>query len=107
MSRPRMPPLLSALSAVTTALREYGVTVNSHSAAAALHRLDYDVAGDIVAAVAWADAPFVDPDLAPEVAALVRAHMHLTTVAPSAAVPPDPTCSPSCSGECSHPFLEA
>jgi hypothetical protein len=92
-----------ALAAVTTALREYGVMVNSHSAAAALHRFDYDLEGDTVAAVAWTDAPFVDPDLPPELAALVRAHMHLACAAPSAAASFDPTCS----GDCSHPFLEA
>lgn len=106
MIRAPTSPLMTALAAVTEALREYRVHVIRHSAAAALHRLSYDLAGDTVAAVGWCDGMFVDRCLPPELAALVRAHAHLACAAPSAAVPPDPTCSP-CSGECSHPFLEA
>lgn len=78
--------LASALAAVTSALREHGVTVNRYSPAQAIHRFDYELAGgDCVAAVGWADGLVVDPDLSDELAALVRAHAHLACAAPPAA----------------------
>ena len=85
MIRAPSAALGSALAAVTTALREAGVTVNRYSPAQAIHRFDYEHGGDTVAAVSWADGMFVDPDLADELAALVRAHAHLACAAPSAA----------------------
>jgi hypothetical protein len=97
---------VAALAATTAALRECGVTVNPYSAAAALHRLDYVLAGDTVAAVGWCDGMFVDPDLPPEVTALVRAHAHLSCAAAPSPTPLAPACSSGCSGESFHPSSE-
>jgi hypothetical protein len=90
MIRAPTAALASALAAVTTALRECGVIVNRHSPAAAIHRFDYELGGDTVAAVGWADGLFVDPDLPDELAALVRAHAHLACAAPA-----DPFAAPT------------
>ena len=83
MFRAPSSALLSALAAVTDALRQCRITVIRHSPASALHRVSYEQASDTVAAVSWADGMFVDPDLPDVVAALVRAHAHLVCAAPS------------------------
>ena len=84
MNRPPLPPLMAALSAVTDSLRRCGVAAIRHSPSSALHRLEYEHDGDTVAAVGWCDGMFVDPDLPPELVALVRAHAHLACAAPAA-----------------------
>jgi hypothetical protein len=82
MIRAPSAALASALAAVTDALRQCRVTVVRHSPAAALHRISYEHGGDTVAAVSFADGLFVDRDLPPEVAGLIRSHAHLAVVAP-------------------------
>ena len=88
MIRAPSAALASALAAVTDALRQCGVAVIRHSPAAALHRLSYQHGGDTIAAVGWADGMLVDPDLSPELEALVRAHAHLACAAPAGPLVP-------------------
>lgn len=87
MVRPPLSPLVAALAAVTESLRQAGVAVLRLSPSSALHRLEYEHDGETVAAVSWADGMFVDDELSPDVAALVRAHAHLACAAPPVAVP--------------------
>ena len=101
-----MSPLAAALSAVTESLRRCGVAPITFAPSCALHRLEYDLDGDTIAAVGWADGMFVDPDIPPELAALIRSHADLACSAPPTPVPLVPTCPPGCSGRCSHPYLE-
>ena len=87
MRRPPLSPLLAALSAVADALRRSGLAVIRLSPSSALHRLEYELDGDTVAAVSFADGMYVDDEVPPDVAALVRAHAHLACAAPPVNVP--------------------
>lgn len=107
MTRPTLSPLMAALSAVTESLRRCGITLIRLSPASALHHLEFELNGEIIAAVSFADGMFVDDDIPLDVAALVRATAHLACAAPPVPVPVVPRCSPTCIGEHSHPFLEA
>jgi hypothetical protein len=74
---------VDALRAVERALNALGVTLLRHSLGSSLYRLEYDVAGDSVALVGWGDGLyFVDDELPPEIASLIRAHAHLACAAP-------------------------
>ena len=82
-----VPPVTAALAAVERALAEAEVVAIRHSPSSALHRLEYDHDGDVLAAVGWGSGLMFFDDLEDELRALITAHAHLASVSRDA----DPT----------------